>query len=310
MRTCQRLFAFRHIVASATASAELRRRAYQAKQLQELSNWQGHLVHDILAHEFISEIKAHRRPALSYLNGAVRRLAEQQVVFSREHRYREPGMTKAAAGRSYCALTLHQRGEDIGPAQISETLELVGGCFEFLLSQTEFMSRLLTGRDHHSEVSLRFSLGDAWVKGTPDLVFLDAAGEIWIIDWKISNSLTSDYSHQLRLYGLAIVESRRWPAADVRSIRLIEANLLQRRLIEHPFSNELLDQTEDFAYRGITELRELVDGGHFEDLRLEELDVANRPTTCRYCNFSDLCIESLLAEGRAKEAEVIQGTLL
>jgi hypothetical protein len=311
MRTCQRLFAFRHIVASSTAKDDLRRRAYQVKQRQEVSNWRGHLVHDVLAHEFISEVRRRRRPSLAYLSEASRRLAEEQVAFSRALRYREVGMSKASAGRSYCALTLHERGgDDLDTTLLSESLKVVEGCFAFLLLETDFMTRLLWGSEHQAELSIRFVLGNASVKATPDLVFIDQAGQIWIVDWKVSASLTADYSHQLRLYALAVIRSARWPGAAVGSIRLLEANLLQRRLIEHPLSGQLLEQTEDFAYRGITELRELVGSGRFEDLRLDELDVANRPTTCHYCSFSDLCIETLIAEGRAREAEVIQGTLL
>ncbi len=310
MRSCQRRAAFIHVVASAVSNDGLRRRAYVAKQLQGVSNWQGHLVHDVLAHEFLAEIRAHRRPTVAYLVGAAERLMEDQLAFSRAHRYRASDLSKTQAGRAYCALAVHEQGQDLDPQAMASVRMTIRRSFEYLLSQTDFIQVLQNGRNHQSEVNLWFSLAGSNVRGTVDLIFTDALGFLRIVDWKIAGSLTSDYSHQLRLYGLGVLRSGRWPGVEATSIRLIEANLLQGRITGHPLNEELIRATEDYAYKGIVQLRELVGRGRYEDLRLDELDVATTPRMCSNCSLSDICIETLISAGRTKDAEVVQGTLL
>lgn len=310
MRSCQRRAAFSYVVASPVAKDDLRRRAYLAKQLQEVSNWQGHLVHDVMANEFIAQIRANRRPSLAQLVDAADRLIDAQLAFSRAHRFRSRQVTKTEAGRAYCALALHERGEDLDAEALAKTRVTLREAFAFILGEADFMRCLRAGRNHQAEVTLWFLLGGSNVRATIDLIFSGQDGLLYIVDWKLARSLTSDYSHQLRLYALAAMHSGRWSNVDPASIRLMEANLLQRRIIHHSLTAEQLTATEDYAYRGIVELRELMGRGRYEDLHLDELDVATTPKMCSYCSFSDICIETLMAAGRAEDAKVVQGLLL
>lgn len=309
MRTCQRRFAFQHLVASGVANDGFRRRAYIAKQSQELAVWQGHVVHDVLANEFLTEIRRRRYPKLIDLTAAADRILEDQLSFSRGGHYHESGMSKAAAGRSYCVLSVHLRGGDVDAAALEDIRRSISSCFEFILDQREFVQLMLSSQDHQAELKLRFPVAGWPVRATLDLVFRAPTGQLWVVDWKVAKSLTSDYSHQLRLYALALIRSGRGAVKDFASIRLIEANLLQMQLRPHPLSEETLAQAEDYAFRGVIQLQELLSSESDQNALLDELDTANAPATCGYCPFSELCIEALVRAGRARDAEVVQGTL-
>jgi len=309
MRTCQRRFAFQHLIASGVAKDDFRRRAYVAKQSQELSAWQGHIVHDVLAHEFVAEVRQGRYPQLDDLTSAANKLLKQQLEFSRSRRYEEMGVSKAAAERSYCVLSVHRQGGDIDADAIDDMRVAIGNCLGFILGQADFIRLLLRSQELQAESSLRFFVAEWPVRATLDLVFKDPKGQLWIVDWKIAKSLTSDYSHQLRLYALAVLRSGRWGTLNLNQIKLVEANLLQMRLTQHPLNEANLAQAEDFAFRGIVELRELVGSESDHSVLLDDLDTANSPATCGHCAFAELCIEALVKAGRNREAEVIQGTL-
>lgn len=57
MRTCQRQFSFAHIMASHNARDPERREAHILKQLQQLTAWQGSVVHRILATDFLRALQ-------------------------------------------------------------------------------------------------------------------------------------------------------------------------------------------------------------------------------------------------------------
>jgi hypothetical protein len=308
MRTCQRRMAFQHVVASATSSDPWRHRAYLAKQRLNTALWQGRLTHDVLGREFLNEIRRGRQPSVGYLEASVKEIAANQLDFSRKRRYLEPGMTKAKAGRSYCVLAVHERGDDVSDAEFADVIGSAIGSLQFVVNNSSLMSLLLRGGSHQAEVTLRFPFAGWTIKGTPDLVFTDAKGATWIVDWKIGQSQSSDYSHQLGIYALAVIGSDQWPRATIDSLHLLEANLLQQRLIEHEVSASSLGDAEDFAYRGITELRTLLPSARYEDLDMNELDVSAKPTSCGFCSFADLCVEDLNRAGRDSHIEAVQGT--
>lgn len=75
------------------------------------------------------------------------------------------------------------------------------------------------------------------------------------MDWKIGESETSDYSRQLLVYALAVARSGQWPGVDAEAVRLSEVNLLKNQIRQHAVTQERLEEAEDFACRGVSELR-------------------------------------------------------
>jgi PD-(D/E)XK nuclease superfamily len=309
MRRCQRLLVFAHVMASHNARDPLRREAYVLKQLQHLSAWQGSLVHKVLATTFLDDLRAARPVNAPALAAAAQDVAQRQLAFSAARRYRQPGQTKRAAGDAYCALSEHELGWEITAEALRGVHATITRCFENLAAQTTFLARLYAGVEHVAEYPLSFRLNDATVAATPDLVFLRVDGQPTVVDWKVTESETNDYSRQVLIYALAVARCGHWPRVSTEAIELYEVNLLKNRIRQHPVTAERLDATEDFIYRSIMELETLVGDGRFGDLDLDEFEVAERPATCSHCNFRLLCIRQLEAMGRAAEAHLVQGRL-
>ncbi len=313
MRRCQRLFAIGHIMASPTAKDPDRREAYILKQLQPLANWQGSLVHQVLASRFFADhVIAGRSVDAAALTAAAQDLARRQFAFSAARRYREPGMTKSAAGDAYCALLDHEQGREILPERLTALHANLARCFQNLASQRELLAMIATGFDHRAELRLTFRLGD-WrlpvATATLDLVFLQPDGGLGIVDWKVGESRTSDHGRQLFTYALAVDRSGYWPGVVPEAIELYEVNLLTNHMRQHPVTAERLDEAEDFVYRSLVEMDALVDGHAGEDLDLSEFEVADNPMSCQYCNVGPLCVRLLKETGRLAEAVAIQGRL-
>lgn len=313
MRRCQRLLVFGHSMASHAARDPERREAYILKQLRPLSVWQGSLVHEVLATQFLADnIRAGRPVDAAALAATAHDLARRQFAFSAARRYRQPGQTKRAAGDEYCALFEHEYGREV-PAEALAALHVtLARCFEHLASQVELLAMLQAGHQHEAEVSLTFRLGALRLPtatATLDLVFLRPNGQPAIIDWKVAGSETSDYARQLLVYALAVARCGRWPGAIPEAIELYEVNLLTNRVRQHPVSADRLDEAEDFVYRGLMELNALVGKRKFEELDLNDFEVAERPTTCFHCSFGPLCVRLLEETSRPVEAEAIQGRL-
>ena len=309
MRRCQRLLAFAHVMASHNARDPQRREAYILKQLQHLSAWQGSLVHKVLATTFLEDLRATRPVNPPALAAAAQDLARRQLAFSAARRYREPGQTKRAAGDAYCALSEHELGWEISPQVLRGVHATIRRCFENLAAQTNFLARLYAGFGHMAECPLTFRFNEASVAATPDLVFLRAEGQPTVVDWKITEGETNDYSRQVLIYALAVARCGHWSRVSAEAIELYEVNLLKNRIRQHRVTDERLEETEDFIYRSIMELKTLVGDGRFGELDLDEFEVAEQPATCSHCHFRLLCIRQLEATGRAAEAQMVQGRL-
>lgn len=309
MRRCQRLFVFGQVIASHNAKDPLRHEAYLLKQLQSLSTWQGSIVHKVLATAFLSDVRAGRAIDPVALSATAHDLARKQFAFSAARRYREPGQTKGAAGDEYCALYEHEYGENISPERLELVLTTITRCFEHLASQEAFLGQLAAGSAHLAELPLNFTLAGATIAATLDLVYQGANGQLVVVDWKVAGSETSDYSWQLLVYALAVVRCGRWSAVEAEAIELYEANLLRNQVHRHPVSAERLQEAEDFIYRSLVEREALVSRDRFDDLDLDEFEVAERPGTCYHCNFASLCLRQLEAAGRLEEVQLVQERL-
>jgi hypothetical protein len=313
MRRCQRQLAIGHIMASPSAKDPHRREAYALKQLQPLANWQGSLVHHVLASRFFSDnILAGRPVDAAVLTAAAQDLLRRQLDFSAARRYRETGMTKSAAGEAYCALLDHEQGREILPERIAAIHTHLARCFENLASQHELLALIRAGFDHRAELRLSFRFGDRHlpaVTATLDLVFLRGPGQLTVIDWKAGEGRTADHGRQLSVYALAVARCGLWSNLVPDSVELYEVNLFTNRIRQHSVTAERLDEAEDFVYRSLVEMDALVGGRTYEDLDLNEFEVADKPTTCQYCTVAPLCVRLLSETDRPEEAVAIQGRL-
>jgi hypothetical protein len=309
MRRCQRLLVFAHVMASHNARDPVRREAYLLKQLQHLSAWQGSLVHKMLATVFLEDLHAGRPIDPAALAAAAWDLARRQLAFSAARRYRARGQTKREAGDEYCALFEHDHGGTITPEALQSVHANIARCFENLAAQKTFLAHLYAGFEHIAECPLSFRLNGVTIAATPDLVFWRPDGQPAVVDWKVSERETRDYSRQVLIYALAVARCGLWRGVSAEAIELYEVNLLKGQVRRHPVTTERLEETEDLIYQSTMELKTLVGDGKFRALDLDEFEVAARPATCFYCNFRSLCRLQLEATRRPAEAQIIQGRL-
>jgi hypothetical protein len=182
-------------------------------------------------------------------------------------------------------------------------------CFDNLAGQHEFLATLRAGFNHKTERQLFCRLDGVTVAAQIDLLFRRPDGQPTVVDWKIAQSETSDYSPQLLVYALAVACAAPWEGIKPEAIELYEVNLLKNRVHLHTVTPGRLDEAEDFIYRSITEMKGLVGSAKFEDLDLAEFEVAAKPQSCAHCNLRGPCIRLLEAAGRPVAAEVIQRRL-
>jgi PD-(D/E)XK nuclease superfamily protein len=305
MRRCQRQLAFSSLIASPVARDSFRQEAYVLKQLQELPAWAGNAVHRILATDFLIALRGRRALDAAALAGHATDLARSRFAFSAARRYRDPGVTKAAAGEQYSALFEHEYGREVTPEVLQDTIDLMARCFFQLASQSEFLEDLYRGFGYIAEFALTFPLDEAVVRAVPDLVFVRPDGGPTVIDWKVGNSDSSDYSRQMLVNALAVLRSRRWPAARPEDIRLYEVNLVKNHIREHPITSTRLDEAEDFIFRSLSELKDLIGGRLGDEVVLDDFGVAARPGTCAHCAFNRLCLARL----EAATAEAMPATV-
>ncbi len=289
-RRSQRQYLFGFIAAAAARAKDpVRHEAYILKQLQSVEMWQGDLVHDAIRHFVIPALSKKEPLVPERIISDTLAMKRGQFDFSREQRYRIQGMTKKSAGIHYAALHPHEYGAEISDAQLQEVETTVVVSLNNLFGLTNLLAEIRQSRSVHCEEVFRFNLDDVTVTPQLDLLYLDKVGLPTIIDWKISDSDSSDYAPQLMVYALALKNWRK----DFRpeDFTVFEVNLLRNYVTQYPITAERLDETEDFIFRSVTKIRSLVGDNKWESQEFEEFEPAKSFRTCQYCNFRKLCQE-------------------
>lgn len=259
------------------------------RQLRSLDEWRGHLVHLAMERYFIPALKQRRLITCEELTSRTLALAEKQFRFSEQGRYKETGLTKTAAGDDFLALREHEYGITIHRGDLDKLFEDVKRCYLFLYAQEKFLSFLRNGNWYTSEPTLTFRVNGFVVVARLDLVMAYASGSrLLIVDWKIGDSQTSDYSQQLRLYAMAALH--RWSNYRVADLTLVEANLLQGKFTEHLVNEAELLKMEDFIYRSCSDIEALLDGHGYELEDIENYGYAHSTMSCEFCKFQRLCV--------------------
>ncbi len=113
--------------------------------------------------------------------------------------------------------------------------------------------------------------------------------KICVVDWKTGKSQNSDYSTQLYLYGLAVVNSRRWSNYEVSNLLLVEAYLLQNKFIKHSIEISQKQEIEALVSDSILNIEAVTDDHKYDLSKLKNYSYASNPISCEYCNFRSIC---------------------
>lgn len=288
-RRCQRQYFFSQIMASARARDLRRREAYVLKQLKSLSAWQGSLVHQGIARFVVPALQRREPIDLDMVIKETVALARRQFAFSMAGRYRDPALSKEAAGDGFCALFEHEYGGVISDGAVHKVETVIERCFRNLCRHRDFLA-YLSGRPWYGvELPLTVPLDGATLGVQLDLLFFRRDGQPTIVDWKVEQA--GDNSRQMMVYALAVARSPRWRGVRPEAIEIYEANLFNDVIKRHLITEERLEEAEDFVLRSVARIRALTGDPRFEGQHFADYEVANSPMACEYCPFQRLCLE-------------------
>ena len=122
-----------------------------------------------------------------------------------------------------------------------------------------------------------------------------------MIDWKVSDSNTSDYSKQLYLAGIVAFHNikksnlakHRTPP-KLEDVSLYEINLMNGNRKKHPFTRESTAAALDYVYQFKDEQDQLSGNKKWDELNIEDYITTDKRETCMFCKFKPLCIHLLI----------------
>ncbi len=258
------------------------------KQLRGLDQWQGNVVHEGLEYFLVPTLKPGPTVTCDELIERTCNLAREQFRFSEEKLYKQDGTTKSGSGRAFLALREHEYGIPVRETALQRVFESITQCYQFLYSQERFMTFLRSGNWYEPEGLLKVLVDGVSVSAKLDLVIGYGKNKLCIVDWKIGESQTADYSRQLRIY--ALVALKRWPRYRVSDLLLVEVNLLQGKLTKHSVNQGALNEIQDFIYASWGAIRTLTGDHKYQSQQIIDYAYANSPFSCEYCNFEKLCV--------------------
>ncbi len=291
-RKCQRLYFFREIAASPKAKDPLRHEAYIRKQLKTVEQWRGLVVHRGIELFVVPSLKERGAVDWGKAVDGTTSLAKRQLVFSAARRYRDPGMTKTAAGDDYAALLADDMGEGMPAGDAEDATDIIRQSILWLSEMRDFWDRVPRRGQLWAELPIHVTYDGARIKVQLDLLFFQADGRPSIVDWKVYDGVSgSDGLLQTSLYAWALCRSGKWRVTNIADCELVEAQLLRGEVLCYHPTVEQSKELEDRIYRSLCEMRPLHAETKFNIRNIDEYDFAQNPNSCAYCVYRSMCRE-------------------
>lgn len=304
LRKCERQFAFAKVVADHGFKTPLRRKAYELKQMKSLTMWAGSVVDYMMESRVVPVLKQKKRLDVAAVADQAIVLAREQFEFSRKQKYRDPTLTKSRAGDAYCIIQNHELEQSVDEQALQKALSTIHQAIlnlptiEMPNGQQSLLEYLHFARTLMPNV-MRWNFGVDTAKVSPqiDLVVYDQKFHPAIIDWKVSESQTSDYSRQLIVCGLALYNHRLANKDKVpyrfEDIQLYEVNLWQGQVKQHDFTTERANATIDYIYQTYCDVELLVGTQSFDQIDMADFDLTDNDVICQFCPYRTLCVHML-----------------
>jgi len=301
LRSCNRKYYFSSVLANYSHSNKLKRKAFELKQMQNLTMWPGSVVDKIMELHLIPMINEGDEIDFDELAEMGVNLAKKQFDFSEQKIYYNKKATKTVFEEDYCILDIHELGKEYSELEITQAYDKIRTSILNIPSiKLPGSEKILIDYLYESIPRLpnvtkwSFQIENSRVAPQMDLIIYHN-GKPVVIDWKVSDSYISDYSRQLIICGLTVYFTRLKKVSDGKApyqysdIKLYEVNLLKGEMKEHLFTeeraNELIDQI-NLTGTDIELLRkDLTD--KIEDIN--NFDLTEDEHICATCNFRELC---------------------
>ena len=296
---CQKLWFYRHILASGRSSVPIEREAHVLSKLQSLSAWRGQVVDQVIAQRLIPAVNRGETPTLRGLLREARSIFDAQLAFGLAHKVREPGMRASKVGLTFAAFFNVEYGLPIPQQSIDQAWCEVQASFTTLFSMSDVRARLRNASHRVAQRKLWFDLDSVKVRAVPDLlVFYDAASPL-IVDWKVHTTGSWDYRLQLTLYALALTRSKShvdFPSAlaglSPTHIDLLEVQLLTGAAREFVLDDADVLEAENYVTETSNEMTLALGTDACGPPRPDDFESTHFPGLCERCSFRKICWEA------------------
>lgn len=324
-RICSRKYYFSTLANHGKKNA-LRRKAFELKKIQNLLMWQGSVVDLAMEKLIIPLIKERKELNFEEIADNAIEIAKLKYEFSKSKLYKD--YSKSEIGDDYCVLDIHELDKPYAESDISN---VYAGIKKSILNipKIQMPNGNETLLDFLYKAKLLLPNVDNWrvevegmgVKPQMDLILYDEGWKPCVIDWKVSESLTSDYARQLEICGLTVYlkriekkgESNKYNFSD---IQLYEVNLWQSKVKKHDFTEEKYYQLYDRIHLSIGDM-ELIEASkdklNFEeiddsiiDLNVASYDTTDKDGSCKFCNYRTLCAFLIRNNSKYNEKEYLE----
>lgn len=322
-RQCKRKAFFRYVLASHGRKNLLRRKAFELGKMKNLEMWQGSVVDEVMTRIVIPTINAGTPLDFERIAEQAIDLAKKQFAYSERKLYRLPppkkkDRTAEDEELEPCILDMHELDKPIDERLIFEAYSKIRSAIlnlphiEMPQGKGLLIDFLKTSKPLLPNIqSWSFEIEGVRVNPQIDLIGYNSY-KPYVIDWKVSESLSSDYFKQLAICGMAVYFTRLKKAETegktpyaYSDIRLFKVNLLANEMVEYKLEDEDVNDIIDTIN---------LTGGDIEAMESEawdEVDMATIPCTeneanCHFCNFKSLCSFLYLNNNQYDENHYLQ----
>ena len=213
LRECNRKYYFSNVLATHGRKNPLRRKAYELKNMQNITMWKGSVIDKFMETVIIPLINDKQDIDFDLLAQQAVALAKRQFEFSKMEIYNDASVSKGEVGSDFCILDIHAIGKEYNEEEIAEAYSIISEAVLRIPSIVMPDGQLLINFLKQSNVlapnvnSWIVYIENAMVKPQIDLI----AYKNWkpvVMDWKLSESYTSDYSSQLIICGITVYLKR------------------------------------------------------------------------------------------------------
>jgi len=307
LRQCNRKFFLGSILANQGRKNQLRRKIYELKKMQNLLMWRGSIVDKTIERFIIPAIINKEYLNFDEIIEKAIELARSQFKFSKNKKYQDANVTKSNSGDEYCILDIHEINQPFQKTEIEESIEVIRkSILNFREIRMPDNNILLL--DFLKEFHLLLPNVSNWattIENTSVSPQIDLIAINWnnrvVFDWKVSASLSSDYSRQLIISGIVVYQKwvekakeKNKPIPEIEQIKLYEVNLFKKIIAEHRFTQEKINDMIDYIYLTSDDIKLLVDGNSYKNIDIAEYDLTENESICKFCNFRKICIYLLI----------------
>lgn len=297
-KRCQRQWYYKNVLANAKAKDSLRHHAYLLSKLRSISAWRGNIVDSVITDRVIPAIKARRKYTVQEAKTSALQLFDSQLAIARQHPLRDPSVSPSKNGAGFVVFHSMEYGGQISEEDVLRARREVETAIENLFSMHSLLSVISSSKQLIAQRPLCFPHSGATVRAVPDLIALYTDQPPIIIDWKVHVFGVREAWLQLAVYALALTRCKphvdfpqslaRWTASD---IRLMEAQLLTKKLRQYSLTEEELDRSEAYIADSVTQILLTIGEQDRTQLKGEDFRVTSSPDNCGRCAFRGICWE-------------------